>query len=178
MDYCREHKDINYICIATRGAGKLNKLPGTHTGNLITKSPVPVITVPKNYRKHSVKRILYTSDLHHYEEELKKVVAFARPLRAPIKVLHISSPNDEVPDEEIIKKLTKKKIHYARDIQFKEGRYSLLPDLQKQIQILRPSLVVMFTDQHRNFFQKILFPSKAEQLSFGIKIPLLSFNKE
>ncbi len=180
MDYCRDHTDIHFISISTRGAGKLNKLLGTHTGNLTTRSKVPVITVPKNYRMKPVKDILYASDFSHYAKELKKVVAFARPLGAKIHVLHLSSPDEVIPNEKLIKKGIKDSLHYVIDLQIEKRRssQSLLKDLQRQIYRLKPSLIIMFTDQHRNFFQKLLFPSKVEQLSFGMSLPLLSFKKE
>jgi nucleotide-binding universal stress UspA family protein len=180
MDYCRDHVDIDFICIATRGAGKLNKLLGTNTGNLTIKSRVPVITVPKNYRIKPLKSILYATDFNNYTEELKKVIAFARPLEAKIKVLHFSRPDEEIPNLIMLKKRKKERLHSTIEIQIKKRKssQSLLEDLQKQISILKPSLIVMFTNQHRNFFQKILSPSKAEQISFGTTFPLLSFNKQ
>lgn len=45
-----QRTDIDLICMATRGAGKLKKLFGTHTGNLILRSEIPVIAVPVGYR--------------------------------------------------------------------------------------------------------------------------------
>jgi nucleotide-binding universal stress UspA family protein len=180
MDFCRDQSDIQFICISTRGAGKLNKLLGTHTGNLTTHSSVPVITVPKNYRMKPIKNILYASDFSSYTKELKKVVAVARPLGANIHVLHVSSPDEIIPDVKWIKKAVKDSLHYVIDLQIEKRRssQSLLKDLQMQIYRLNPSLIIMFTDQHRNFFQKLLSPSKVEQLSFRTPLPLLSFNKE
>ena len=46
LDYCRETPNIDYICIITRGAGKFKKIFRTNTGNLITKSDIPVMAVP------------------------------------------------------------------------------------------------------------------------------------
>jgi nucleotide-binding universal stress UspA family protein len=179
LDYCRVHGDIDFICMATRGAGKLNKLFGTTTGNLTIRSRVPVITVPKNYRIQPVNSILYATDFNNYTEELKKVVSFARPLKAKIKILHLSQPGEVIPEGILMKKGIEKKFHYALDLQIKNRKssQSLLEDLQKQVYKMKPSLIIIFTDQHRNFFQKILFPSKAEQLSFGTAFPLLSYTK-
>ena len=81
LDYCRKNKGIDYICISTRGAGKFKKIFGTNTGNLITKSEVPVLAVPQNYKVADVKSVLYATDLRNYTAEIKKVVAFAQPLK-------------------------------------------------------------------------------------------------
>jgi nucleotide-binding universal stress UspA family protein len=180
MDFCRNYKGIDFICIATRGAGKLDKLLGTTTGNLTTHSPVPVITVPKNYRTNSIKRILYATDFGNFKEELKKVVAFARPLGAKIKVLHLSRLNEVSADNKTIIGQFKGRFYKNIDLEIDKNQtgQSLPANLQKQISGLKPSLIVMFTNQHRNFFQKIAFPSNTEKLSFTTRIPLLSFHKD
>jgi hypothetical protein len=41
----------------------------------------------------------------------------------------------------------------------------------------KPSLLVMFTEKNRTFFQKLITPSKSEEYSFKPKVPLLVFNK-
>lgn len=180
MDFCRDFKGIDFICIATRGAGKLDKLLGTNTGNLTTRSPVPVITIPKNYRANSIKRILYATDFRNYKDELRKVLAFARPLGAKIKVLHLSRSGEVLPDDKTIKGHFKGRLFKNIDLEIDKHQIgqSLLANLQKQISRLRPSLIVMFTNQHRNFFQKITFPSNTEKVSFTTRIPLLSFHKD
>jgi nucleotide-binding universal stress UspA family protein len=180
MDFCRNYKTIDFICIATRGAGKLDKLLGTTTGNLTTQSPVPVITVPKNYRANPIKRILYATDFRNYAEELKKVIAFARPLGAKVKVLYLSRPNEVLPAGKTMKAQLAGVSYRNIEVEIEESRagQSLPANLQKQIDRLKPSLIVMFTDQGRSFFQKITSPSNTEKVSFVTKTPLLSFRKD
>ncbi|HLK29642.1 MAG TPA: universal stress protein [Puia sp.] len=180
MDYCRSRKDIEFICIATHGAGKLKKLFGTNTGNLITKSEVPVIAVPKDYRRKPLTQLLYATDFYNYKEELKKVEAFALPLKAKIKMLHLTWPYEVLPDAKTIEKDIKKGYRFGISLQIHKINLidSLYVDLQKQIAKLKPSLIIMFTDQQRSLFQKLFFPSKSEQLSFSTTIPLLAFHKK
>jgi hypothetical protein len=180
MDYCREHDEMDFICISNRGAGKMNKPFGTITGNLIIRSRVPVITIPEHYRMKPVNSILYATDFSNYTGELKKVLSFARPLKAEIKILHLSTPGEIIPEEIFRNKGFEKRFHYVLDLQIRKRNISqsLLVNLQKEIFKIRPSLIIMFTDQHRNFFQKMLSPSKSEQLSFGTTCPLLSFGKQ
>jgi nucleotide-binding universal stress UspA family protein len=179
MDYCRKHNDLDYICISTHGAGGINRLFGTNTGNLITKSPVPVIAVPKEYRSKQVRHVLYVTDLLDYSEELKKVEHFTRPFEANIEVVHLSWPGEILPGKEILEKSHLKNFPYGRELKIEKVDFtrSLIKNLQEVIYKSKPSLIIMFTDQHRNLIQKILFPSKAEQLSFKTKIPLLTFQK-
>jgi len=44
MDYA-SNNPVDFICMSTRGAGKLKKIFGTTAGNLITKSNTPVIAI-------------------------------------------------------------------------------------------------------------------------------------
>lgn len=179
LDYCRKNKDIDYICISTRGAGKFNKIFGTNTGNLITKSPVPVLAVPKTYKVADIKNILYAADFRNYSAELNKVIDFALPLKAAIEILHFTWPYENIFDENTIEAALKKQYKFGLKIQFEknDAAHSLIQNLQNQIRIKKPSVVTMFTNQQRTFFQKLFLSSKAEDLSFKLRVPLLVFSK-
>ncbi len=179
LDYCRKTPGIDYICISTRGAGKFKKIFGTNTGNLITKSEIPVLAVPQNYKVADVKSILYATDLRNYAEEIKKVVAFAQPLKTKIEVVHFTWPDEISFDEKTIEVALKKQFKYGLKLHYEknDGVHSIIENLQNQIKIRKPSIVIMFTNQKRTFFQKLFLSSKAEELSFEAKVPLLVFNK-
>ncbi len=179
LEYCRKNKDIDYICISTRGAGKFKKIFGTNTGNLITKSAVPVLAVPKTYKTADIKNVLYAADFRNYPAELIKVIDFALPLKAPVEVLHFTWPDEITLDEKTIEAAFKKQYKYGLKIHFEKNDavHSLIQNLQTQIRIRKPSVVIMFTNQQRTFFQKLFLSSKSEELSFQAKVPLLVFNK-
>ena len=84
-----------------------------------------------------------------------------------------------VSDKEIIERGVKKEYGYPVNLHIEQSDavHSLVQNLQKQIEVLKPSIAIMFTDQGRSLFQKIFLSSKAEQLSFELKIPLLVFHK-
>ena len=73
----------------------------------------------------------------------------------------------------------KKQFKYGFKLHFEkiDGTHSLIESLQDQIRLLKPSVVVMFTNQKRTTFQKLFLSSKSEALSFRLKVPLLVFNK-
>ena len=179
IQYCKECGNIDFICMSTEGAGKFARILGTNTGNLITKSRVPVIAIPGDYHPEPLKRLMFAADFHNYKHELKQVVDFARPLNLPIEVLHFSWPGEALPDAEILESGIKKEFDYPvkLHVEHSDAAHSLVHDLQKQIDESKPSLAIMFTDQSRNLFQRIFLSSKAEQLSFDLKVPLLVFNK-
>ncbi|MFN0274625.1 MAG: universal stress protein [Chitinophagales bacterium] len=179
LDYCRNNNDIDCICISTKGASKYDKYLGTNTGNLITKSKIPVLAIPKNYKAGSITKILYASDFKNYTKELDKVLAFALPFKAPVDVLHFSVPDELLLDEKTIETVSKKKYKHGVTVHVEKNPaiHSLLKNLLKQIKKRNPSIVIMFTNQERTFFQKLIHSSKTEALSFQLKTPLMVFNK-
>jgi nucleotide-binding universal stress UspA family protein len=179
LDYCRSNK-VDYICISTRGAGGLVKIFGTNTGNLITKSKVPVLAVPKNYKAEGFKKILYATDFRNYKNEIKKVVDFAQPLKMAVDILHVYWPGGDMPDENALQKTLKQETGQSFRLRFiqKDPGFTVIQLLKSQIASQRPSVVILFTNQERTFFQKLFGSSTAEKLSFDSKVPLLIFNKE
>ncbi|KUO67184.1 MAG: hypothetical protein APF83_13795 [Lutibacter sp. BRH_c52] len=173
------HHNYDYICLSTRGAGVFQKILGTTTSSLINFSTVPVIVVPNSYRTKSIKNLLYFSDLDDLDKELKKVIAFANPLGAKVILLHFNYPL-EISDkksamEETLKKYPKSRID-LRLIDC-DSTDRLMSKINEYAALLKPSVLVMFTKQHRSFAEKIFYGSHAESYSYSAKIPLLVFNK-
>lgn len=178
LDYCRRDKSIDCICISTNGAGSVMKLFGTNTSKLISKSPIPVLAIPGNYKHRGLKSVLYAADFHNFKDEMEKVLNFAILFKAKVDVVHFSSPGEFIFDEETIKKLSGG-YQYGLNVFVEENEASLSLEerLQKEILIRKPSVVIMFSNKQRNFMQKMFFSSKAEQLSFSLKTPLLIYSK-
>lgn len=177
-DYTNKH-NCSYICISTRGAGNLTKIFGTHTAKLISSSEVPVLCVPSSYHLKELTHILYASDMTDYENELKKVIDFARPIQAKVAMMHVSYPYEFTYDRELAEATVQKKADYPVSLLTPERDITrtLLEDIDRAIKSDKPSLLVLFNHQSRSVFEKLFFPSNAEEYSFYGKIPLLTFNK-
>ena len=177
-EYAQENK-FSFICISTRGAGKLKKIFGTNTSNLINHSTVPVIAVPHDYRTSKIKSILYASDLVNLENELKKVIDFAKPLKASVELLHFNSPAEIITDSKIIETAVKKFSKYDVKLHLENANpvNTLISNIESAIQKSKPSMLIMFTQQNRTIFEKIFLSSKSSEYSFNAKVPLLVFNK-
>ena len=177
-EYAQENK-FNFICISTRGAGTIRKIFGTNTSNLINHSTIPVLAIPHNYRVSKITSILYSSDLVNLERELKNVVAFAKPLRAKVELLHFTSPLETIIDSKIIQNAVKKLSKYDITLNIKNTDFieTLLANIKAAIKKTKPSMMIMFTQQNRSFFEKIFLSSKSAEYSFNAKVPLLVLNK-
>ena len=177
-DYAVENK-FDFICISTRGAGQLKRILGTHTENLINHSAIPVIAVPHDYETTAITSILYASDLENYKKEIIKVIAFAKPLNASIELLHLSTVLEKTTDLVNIEKAVAKIAAYHIDFNLTERNpnVSLITDMEIAIKKKKPSMMIMFTEQNRSWFEKIFLSSYSAEYSFNAKVPLLVFNK-
>lgn len=157
----------------------MKRLWGTNTGNLITHSLVPVIAVPHDYKTKKITNLLYTSDLLNLEKELKKVVSFARQLKASVELLHFTSPLETLIDSKAIGTAVKlfSNANIRLHIENIDMVQTMVANIEKAVRKSKPSMLIMFTEQNRNLFQKIFLSSKAEEYAFQTKVPLLVFNK-
>lgn len=179
IDYCNSHSEIKLVTMSTRGASFLNKVLGTNTGNLITKSKVPVIAIPKDYIYKPLRNVLYASDLEHLHSEFQTVLDFAKPKGLTVELLHFSTPSSKDLEENLDRNALEEKAGYPLSIKIEKNdiNHSMSRNLQDQLHKIKPSMLVLFTNQDRKLFEKIFLSSMAESLSFKIQTPLLVFKK-
>jgi nucleotide-binding universal stress UspA family protein len=178
IKYATDHQ-FDLICISRRGEGKLKKIFGTNTTNLIQRSKVPVIAIPNNYKSMKINSVLYASDLANLKHEMDKVIAFAKPLGATIELLHLNYPSDTSDNmktiEDVIKDYPKTNITYR--LENIDLIYNLVSNLEHVIKKTKPSILVMFTDQDLGFFEKLFLSSSTAEFSLIASVPLLVFKK-
>lgn len=169
----------NFICMSTRGAGRLKKLIGTNASHILTHSPIPVFIIPKTYRRKPINIIMYSSDMNNLNSELKLVKDFARVLKAKILVYHYDYLLDVGDVKKKLLKLVKRFTKPGIEFIFKKSNIeqpfaqNLIEDARKS----KASLSVLFTDQKRDWFDKLFLSSKTAEISFESKSPLLVFQK-
>jgi hypothetical protein len=117
--------------------------------------------------------------LFNYEKEIEKVIAFAEPLKAAVELLHLTSAEEKSADLAVIENAVKKIDSY--NVSFtttpRNPNNSLVSDIEVAVKEITPSIMVMFTEQNRGWFEKIFLSSKSAEYSFNAKVPLLVFHK-
>lgn len=173
IDFCRSNKDIDLVCISTRGAGKFQNVLGTNAGNLISHSATPVMAVPAGYRIRALKTILYATDFRDWDFESEKVREIAGQLALPVEAVHFRSNGNTLPET------VRLADEYGWKIRVKDPApgQSLFQSLRTYLFSNRPSIAILFTNQGRSFLQRLFQPSSAERLAFEIKTPLLVLSK-
>lgn len=178
LEYAEKYT-YDYICISTRGTGMFKKVLGTITSNLIHESKVPVMVVPTNYKPGKIETLIYASDLDDYEHEITRVVSFARPLGATVELLNFTSVSWKEENRKIVEKRIEKIANYPVSIYIsdKKEEEDLIKAIESAVQKVEPSVLVMFTQQNRNWFENIFYAGNSEEYSFRTKVPLLVFRK-
>ena len=178
LEYAEKSK-IDFICIATRGAGMLRKVVGTHTSYIVNNSKVPVMVIPSHYRAKALKRATYLSDFENLKSEVTKITKLLIPIVLHIEVLHYSSIVLDKKKFEKNKELfkTKEFENIKLDIQKNNLELSIVERITKYVQKSKPELLIMFTKREKGFFESIFLPSKSAELTYTTKVPVLIYSK-
>jgi nucleotide-binding universal stress UspA family protein len=169
-----------FVCMGTHGAGRIQKILGNIASELITTSEIPVIIVPKNYRAKPISRLFFACDFAMISKEMPVVEQLRHELNAELGVFHYDYL---LHVQENRKKLEKKSMKFQNSsttFHFKrqEIEHSLSKHLEKDIQKEKPSLVILFTKQNRNWFDRFFMQGETTELAFHAKVPLLTFRKK
>lgn len=175
INYAQKMK-VDYICMSTRGAGVVKKLIGTNASRLVNTSSIPVIVVPQNYRIKPITKVGYSSDFENIDKELSIVKAFTASLEAKIDVYHFQYQFSEANSKDVFKGIIDK--YQSEQLAFHIPKlyldYSLVENLQQTLKKHKPSILIMFTKQKQNWFERFIFDSKTADMTYNIKIPLLA----
>ena len=168
------------IITGTHGATGLNRFFfGSNTSALISKSPVPVLAIPEKARYAAIRKIAFSSDLENISNELKRLIPFVSALNANLDIVFFDYGLDAV--DTLIKKANESigKSGYKKIKLLKKKasiEYSLVKQLKKFLTSGNYQCLVMFTKE-RGFWSKLFYGGKTENMSYSVKIPLLSFKK-
>jgi nucleotide-binding universal stress UspA family protein len=169
----------DFICVSTVGGGSLMQLFGTTASELIAFSTRPVIIVPLNYSATPLANLFFASDFVNFEEEFYKIQAFSKLINATINIYHFDYQkvldSDENQFELFNAHHKSEKVHFH--LRKLDSGQPLLKQLENEIEDNNPSLVAVFTNQNRNWFDRLFLSSLSEELVFDAKTPMLVFKK-
>jgi nucleotide-binding universal stress UspA family protein len=178
INYAVKHK-VDYICIATQGAGVLRKIMGTHTSYIVNNSVIPVLVIPSHYRSKSLKKITYLSDFENVKKEIDKVSKFSSTLNCNLEVLHYSSIVLDTTKFERTKELFNKEDYKGMKLNIVSNNLelSLVDRVSEYVSKSKPELLIMFSNKKKSFFESIFLPSKSAELTYTTKVPVLIYSK-
>jgi len=178
IEYGKEiHAD--YLCVSTLGQGKLIQLIGSTASELITFCPIPLFIVPGNYKSKPINTICFATDLENFNEEIKKVLDFTTSIKSVTNIVHfdylVVLKEKQIKWGKLISKYQSEKVQFH--LKELDSLYSLNDHIQKFIINSKQSLLITFTKQNRNWFDRIFLSSKTNDMIFDAKMPLLVYRK-
>lgn len=171
---------VSFICMSTRGAGTVKKLFGTNTSAVLTLSSVPVIAVPQKYKSKPLNTLLFACDFAALNREMKIIQDFANKIKAITKVFHYDYLFHVPENMRKLENKADKFISPRTTFTFKKMDIAktLHKHLAEEVKKEKPSMVILFTKQDRNWYDRLLLPSEAAEMSFNLNVPLLTFRKK
>lgn len=171
-----ETKKIDLIIMGTKGSSGLKKVTmGSNTGDVITKVRCPLLAVPENTAFKKPEEIAFPTDyyLRYDLKVLNTLVEMVTMNKSVLRVLHISKKGEQLNQEQLKNKEFLN--DYLQDIE--HSFHSLTgTDLETAVQRFTKSRdidMIAMVAKNLNFFQRILFRPKVEQISYHTDIPFL-----
>ncbi|HWY37215.1 MAG TPA: universal stress protein [Bacteroidia bacterium] len=173
-------KNVDLVIMGTLGASSLSKkVFGTNTSRIIEKATCPVIAIPPDSFS-SLKKITFATDYHISDlGVLQKVVEFAKPYKALVNTLHITSETDLSPESK--EKMLKFKKDAENLITYNNLSFQIihgentLQKLNEYLENESTDLLVLSTHK-RDLFDKLFGSSISKQLVSYTNVPLMVFH--
>lgn len=175
-----EEKDVDMILMGTQGvSGLADVIFGSITSSVVDKAECPVLAIPENCTYEKTDNIAFAtsydkSDLH----ALKKLVDFASPFNATIKVVHVNEEGEtiEKQQEEDFKQGIKGEIDY-KHLEFEVCEANDVAEgINKYVDDHDIDLIAVMKKK-RSMFQNLFHRSITRKMAFHAKVPLLAFHE-
>lgn len=169
----------DYLCVSTLGQGKLIQIIGSTASELITFCPIPIFIIPSNYKSKPITNVCFASDFDNFNIEIKKVLDFTGTIKAVTNIVHfdylVVLKEKKTKWGKLISKYQTEKVQfYLKEL---DSLYSLNNHIQKYVVNSKQSLLITFTKQNRNWFNRVFLASKTNDMIFDSTTPLLVFRK-
>ncbi len=169
----------DYLCVSTLGQGKLIQIIGSTASELITFCPIPIFIIPSNYKSKPITNVCFASDFDNFNIEIKKVLDFTVTIKAVTNIVHfdylVVLKEKKTKWGKLISKYQTEKVQfYLKEL---DSLYSLNNHIQKYVVNSKQSLLITFTKQNRNWFNRVFLASKTNDMIFDATTPLLVFRK-
>ena len=157
---------------------KKNFLFGNTTTHILSKSVVPVITVPEGYKMKGIKKIGYATDLTFNDNSIiSKLMTVAEMFDAQIKCFHVHDSNLETENSIIEDFITQ----YKSEANAGKITFQLVDNLNAidgiEYFIKENDIDLLAVLKEKKYWLDLFNSSITKQLAFHSKIPLLVYHE-
>lgn len=168
------------IIMPTQGNSGLKRyLYGSHTASVLEHSPVPVLTLPGNYKFRPFQRFVYATDYNYSNiKDIAGIADFAKKFDVEISLVHInksSSPfSGAATSREDFEALLENSVDY-QNITLEEFSCGDTADgLRRILQKERADMLII-PNKRKSLVEKITGRNDEDDFVFDLDVPLLVF---
>lgn len=168
--------DIDLIVMGTKGAtGAKEIFIGTNTGDVINNVKTPILVIPENVLFKPLRDIAFPSDFRvpYKKNVLKTLLKIANLHNAIIRIVHVKMDKNNMTQEQYANKKNIEEFFSKIEISFHTLHNLMLEDALNCFTQSRDIDMIAMVPKNLNFFQKLFFKPKVEEISYHTRIPLL-----
>ncbi len=169
--------EYDLVVMGTTGANAISGfLVGSNTYDVIKRSHVPVLAVPKNAIYNEIHKIAFGTNCKNEDlDTIRQVIDFATLFDAVVSLIHIESKAEDEDDLiEWFESVAKTKLNY-RKLGFRMFRgKEVFDELNAYLEQHRYSVLALHK-RSAGFLESIFKPSLTKQFAFHSDIPLLVY---
>lgn len=169
-------KKIDLIVMGTKGASGLKKvIVGSNAADVIKKVKCPTLVVPENARFENLKEIAFPTDyyLTYGVDLLNPLYQILNMHQSSLQIIHITNDTEDL----CVAQQDNKDLLNDYFNKFKIKFYNIANKnvetaIEEFVEEKNITLVAMVA-KNLNYFQRILFHSKVEEITYHTRIPFL-----
>ncbi len=176
-----DEKKIDCIVMGAKGDSGMNPyIIGSNTGDVITKVKCDILVIPEKARFCKIKEIAFPTDfsLEYDINTLQPLLDILQKHEASLQILHIGKKKEDLSTYQNINKEFLE--NYFTECHY--GLYFLTnKNIEDGIQCFvesRQISMICMVAKNLNYFQRLLFRSTVEDMSYHLEIPFLVLHEK
>lgn len=177
-----ESLNADLILLGTKGSNVIKDLIiGSTATSLINNSYIPVLAVPNEYKSKPIDKIIYATAFEEADIlAVRRLVEFAEPFEAEIKLVHVSTKNEYAGEDQLawFRDMLKQKVAYQNiscDLRFSDDVFNTLYNYFMEEDA---SIIAMLERESPGFFKGLWHKDTVKRMKLQLDRPLLSFHKK
>ncbi|MEZ2415582.1 universal stress protein [Muriicola sp. E247] len=176
-----EALNADLILLGTKGSSLLKDLiMGSTASSLIKNSYIPVLAIPNEHQSKPIEKIVYATAFEEADIlAVRRLVEFAKPFDAEIKLVHVSTKNEYAGEDQMawFREMLEHKVAYKKiscDLRFSDDVFNTLYNYFKEEDA---SIIAMLERESPGLFKGIWHQDTVKRMKLQLDRPLLSFHK-
>ena len=174
---------IDFVIMATHGAGFSGLLMGNHSRSLIDDIGAPLFVIPAMAKIAPIRKIAFATDFEDPDNEMRfirELIVLASLLKAELFITHVYKENEASP--EFYKSVQQIMLNISCENDYPKIYYKAIKNVNKKqgldwLMIHGDMDLLVMVHHSQGFLDRMIRGSLTQKLAGGLTIPLLVFKK-